>query len=39
MLHDPVGEVAAARPAAVVGLISDNKTEHGVSYRALGVSE
>ncbi|MFE6774594.1 hypothetical protein [Streptomyces sp. NPDC057702] len=38
-----MGEVVAACPAALVGLISDNKTEHCVpytdSYRALGVSE
>jgi putative transposase len=38
-----VGEVAAADPAAVAGVISDNRTEHGiphtVSCRALGVSE
>ncbi|MFB0633373.1 IS3 family transposase [Streptomyces sp. AB3(2024)] len=38
-----MGEVAAADPAAVAGVISDNRTGHGiphtVSCRALGVSE
>ncbi|MGW0828211.1 hypothetical protein [Streptomyces sp. NPDC002845] len=38
-----MGEVAAADPAAVAGVISDNRTEHGiphtVSCRAPGVSE
>lgn len=38
-----MGEVAAADPAAVAGVISDNRTEynipHTVSCRALGVSE
>ncbi|MFE4415185.1 IS3 family transposase, partial [Streptomyces sp. NPDC056821] len=38
-----MGEVAAADPAAVAGVISDIRTEHGiphtVSCRALGVSE
>ncbi|MFV5998550.1 IS3 family transposase [Streptomyces sp. NPDC056231] len=38
-----MGEVAAVDPAAVAGVISGNRTEHGiphtVSCRALGVSE
>ncbi|WP_405541098.1 IS3 family transposase [Streptomyces phaeochromogenes] len=38
-----MGEVAVADPASVVGVISDFRTEHGISHRvscrALGVSE
>jgi putative transposase len=38
-----VGEVAEADPAVLVGVISDQRTEHGIrhalSCRALGVSE
>lgn len=43
MLHGPVGGAAVADPASVVGVISDFRTEHGISHRvscrALGVSE
>ena len=42
-MHGPVGEVAENAPEAVVGLISNQRVEHGiphrVSCRALGVSE
>lgn len=42
-LHGPVGEVPVTDPAQVVGVISDFRTEHGISHRvpcrALGVSE
>jgi putative transposase len=42
-MHGPLGEVAEADPAVLVGVISDQRTEHGiphtVSCRALGVSE
>ncbi|MEV6952852.1 hypothetical protein [Streptomyces sp. NPDC051183] len=38
-----MGEVAVAGPAAVVGVISDFRTEHGIPHRiachALGMSE
>lgn len=41
-MHGPVGEVADADPAALVGVISDCRTEdripHTVACRALGVS-
>ncbi|TXC99763.1 IS3 family transposase [Streptomyces sp. ISID311] len=42
-MHAPLGEVAGADSAALVGVISDQKTVHRVPYRtscrALGVSE
>ncbi len=42
-LHGPLGEAAGTDPAALVGVISDQKTVHRVPYRtfcrALGDSE
>lgn len=35
-LHGPVGEVAVADSAQVVGAISDFRTEHGISHRVSG---